>query len=287
MKKYISTFCILSLTILPLKETTIPYIKINNTLNEKLHTINQNTFIINGERGIKSIKNLIKTAFEPLGKVMYIYGGGWNEQDNGASIEAMSLGVSQNWIDFSKKQTASYDERNYNYKQDKKIIHDGLDCSAYIGWIIYNVINDGQDYVTYSYEIDDLLHQLGYGTIYTKNTFTDYKPGDIMTSHCCKHIYLCLGQCTDGSILLLHSSPPGVQLTGTYTPQGNTHSEAIKLTNQYMSTYYPEWHQKYPNSSRNASFITHYDKFEWSILSDEEGFRNMSPDEVLKAIFEE
>jgi len=253
-----------------------------------LEMSNGNSVVV-GERGVKSIKNFIKTAFEPLGNVMYIYGGGWNEADTGAGKEAMTLGLSQSWIDFSKKQNASYNSSNYDYKKNVSVIHNGLDCSGYVGWIIYNVMNDGKGYVTYSYKMDDMLAAAGYGKIYKRNTYTERRPGDIMASGCndCKHIYVCLGQCGDGSVLLLHSSPPGVQLTGTYTPQGNKNSEAIKLANEYMQKYYPEWHKKYPDSSRNTSYITHYDKFEWSVLSDAEGYRNMTPSQVLKDIFGE
>ncbi len=33
--------------------------------------------------GTKSIKGFIQTALKPLGTTMYIYGGGWNEEDTG------------------------------------------------------------------------------------------------------------------------------------------------------------------------------------------------------------
>ena len=35
----------------------------------------------------KTLENLLKTALLPIGKTMYIYGGGWNEKDTGAGIE--------------------------------------------------------------------------------------------------------------------------------------------------------------------------------------------------------
>lgn len=257
----------------------------------EVRVVNDNTFntAVTGDRGIRSIKNLIKTAFEPVGSVMYIYGGGWNEEDNGAGKESMTLGLSQNWLDFTKQQNNSYNHQNYDYKTDVNVIHNGLDCSGYVGWVIYNVLNDGVGYVTNSYKIDDMLAEKGYGSITLKENVKERKPGDIMCSGCndCKHVYISLGMCSDGSELLLHSSPPGVQLSGTYTPSGNKNSEAIKLAEKYMSKYFTDWYNKYPDNSRNASYLTHYDRFQWSILSDEEGYRNLTPEEILKDIFGE
>lgn len=245
--------------------------------------------VISGKRGVKSIKNFIKTAFEPVGNVMYIYGGGWNEDDNGAGIEAMTLGLSESWIEFTKKQNSSYNYTDYDYTKNINVIHNGLDCSGYVGWVIYNVLNDGRGYVTNSYKMDDLLAELGYGTITSKENVAEVKVGDIMCSNCndCRHVYISLGKCSDGSMLLLHASPPGVQLSGTYTPNGIKNSEAIKLATEYMKKYYTEWYNKYPENCRNTSYLTHYDRFEWSILSDDEGYRNMSPEEVLKDIFKD
>lgn len=250
-------------------------------------TNNSFSTLVKGERGERTVKNFIKTAFEPVGKVMYIYGGGWNETDDGAGKETMTLGLSQSWIDFTNKQSSSYNYKNYDYKKNVNVIHKGLDCSGYVGWVIYNVLNDGMGYVTNSYKVDDMLFEMGYGTITLKENVTEVSAGDIMCSGCndCKHIFISLGKCNDGSMLLLHSSPPGVQLSGTYTPDGSKNSEAVKLATEYMKKYYPEWYNKYPENCRNTSYLTHYDKFEWSILSDNEGYRNMSPEEILKDIF--
>lgn len=251
--------------------------------------IQNNYTVVKGERGVRSIKNFIKTAFEPVGKVMYIYGGGWNETDNGAGNEAMTLGISKSWIDFTSKQNGNYNYKNYDYKKDVNVIHNGLDCSGYVGWVIYNVLVDGKGYVTNSYKMDDMLAEKGYGKITLKENVTDSRAGDIMCSGCndCKHVYISLGKCSDGSILLLHSSPPGVQLSGTYTPKCGKNSEAVKLASECMKKYYTDWYNKYPENSRNTSYLTHYDKFEWSILSDDEGYRNMTPEKILKDIFNE
>lgn len=243
---------------------------------------------IKGERGVKTIKNLIKTAFEPVGKVMYIYGGGWNEDDNGAGKEAMTLGLSESWLDFYSKQDRFYNFKDYDYKQNINVIHNGLDCSAYVGWVIYNVFNDGRDYVTNSYKADAMLEKMGYGNITLKENVKNSKAGDIMSSGCndCKHIFISLGRCSDGSMLLLHSSPPGVQLSGTYTLDGCKYSQAVKLAEKYMKKYYCNWYNKYPENARDEKYLTHYDRFQWSALSDDEGYRDMKPEEILEDIFE-
>lgn len=242
---------------------------------------------LEGKRGLKNIKNFIITAFEPVGKVMYIYGGGWNETDSGAGKEAMTLGLSEKWLEFAKKQDNSYNFKDYDYKKDINVIHNGLDCSAYVGWVIYNVFNDDRGYVTNSYKMGTMLSKIGYGKVTSREDVKDIKAGDIMCSNCscCKHVYISLGKCSDGSTLLLHSSPPGVQLSGTFTYNGNKNSEAVNLAEKYMKIFFGEWYDRYPENSRDTSYLTHYDKFSWSVLKDEEGYGNMSPNEILKDIF--
>ena len=55
-----------------------------------------------------TLENLLKTALLPIGNTMYIYGGGWNEEDTGAGIEAITIGVSPKWVEFAIKQDSSY-----------------------------------------------------------------------------------------------------------------------------------------------------------------------------------
>ena len=42
-------------------------------------------------------------ATEPIGKCLYVYGGGWNEEDTAAGVEALSYGISPVWVDFYNK----------------------------------------------------------------------------------------------------------------------------------------------------------------------------------------
>lgn len=243
--------------------------------------------------GLKTVKNLITTAFKPVGTTMYIYGGGWNENDTSAGKETTSIGLSPTWGEFYNKQTSEYNYTNYDYKKDTSVIHLGLDCSGYIGWVIYNTLNtkNGLDgYVTSSKNIASSLAKRGFGTLTKKNCFTDYKAGDILSASCndCAHVWLCIGQCSDSSVVLLHSSPPCVMLSGTFTLNGIEKSQAIELATHYMKKYYPDCFKKFPNISRNETYLSHYDRFRWDLkteLTDPDGVTNLQADLVLKEIF--
>ncbi len=67
----------------------------------------------------------------------------------------------------------------------------------------------------------------GWGTYKKTIAVKDWKPGDIMSSP--THIYIVVGSCADGSVVLVHSSPAGVRLSGTPDKKGRTNSEAVKL----------------------------------------------------------
>ena len=58
------------------------------------------TPIVSGTPGEKTIKNLLSTAFAPVGSTLYVYGGGWNWQDNGSGNEASSIGLSKECASF-------------------------------------------------------------------------------------------------------------------------------------------------------------------------------------------
>lgn len=243
--------------------------------------------------GVHTIKNFLLTALEPVGQVMYIYGGGWNEEDTGAGIEARSIGLAPQWRDFFEKQNSSYNYSNYNYKVDNSVIHLGLDCSGFVGWALYNTINevDGLDgLVDSSRKMANNFANLGWGTLTAKGNFSDYKAGDILGGADVGHIWICIGQCDDGSVVFVHSSPPGVQISGTYTRDGRKNSQAIALASQYMQKYYPQWYSRYPDSSRDASYLRQYNRFRWEVgkkLDDPEGIQNMSVENVLKELFGE
>jgi hypothetical protein len=94
-----------------------------------------------------------------------------------------------------------------------------------------------------------------------------------------------VGECDDGSVVLLHSSPCGVQLSGTYTPEGKAGSEAVAIAEKYMWRYYPRWMTRFPDIARNEAYLTHYEQLENTYLNDDDGLRKINPDEVLDATF--
>ena len=59
-----------------------------------------------------SLEHFLEIAMEPVGQTMYVWGGGWNEEDTGAGVEAVTIGVSDQWASFFEEQDASYDYQN-------------------------------------------------------------------------------------------------------------------------------------------------------------------------------
>ena len=155
----------------------------------------------------KTLQEFLNIALEPVGQTMYVWGGGWNEEDTGAGIEATTLGLSRQWEPFFEQQSSNYDYQTTLYQ-----IHDGLDCSGYVGWVIYNLMESesGQSgYVMKSQEMASTYASYGWGTFTPYSEVTDHKPGDIFSNE--GHVYISLGTCDDGSVLLVHTSPPGVR----------------------------------------------------------------------------
>lgn len=226
-----------------------------------------------------SMNDLLEKSLLPVGKTMYIWGGGWNEADDGSGIEAVTIGVSPRWEEFASKQDASYD-----YKKTRYQIHDGLDCSGYIGWLMYNVMNDtdgNQGYVMGANVQAKTFASYGWGALLKSN---DWKPGDVCSMS--GHVWLCLGSCPDGSVLLVHSSPPGVRICGTRLANGKD-SQAVALATEVMKTYYPEWYAKYPACSVSNSYLTTAEKLRWGnkVLLDPDGLQNKNAYEIVDYLF--
>lgn len=236
---------------------------------------------------ISTVKKLIENALMPVGSTMYIYGGGWNEKDTGAGESAVTIGLSPKWKTFAEAQGADYDSSLYRYQIEK-----GLDCSGYIGWVIYNTLeheNNKPGYVFLAQEFADRLSEMELGTKSAKGSFSDYQPGDILSSDDC-HVWIAIGQCEDGSVVFVHSSPPGVSICGTVSPDGTEHSMAVQLAEKFMSERFPLWYEKYPGCSRNISYLHNYNRFRWhvgdsEILSDPDDYCSLTPEEILTDIF--
>lgn len=160
-----------------------------------------------------TMQRLFEIAMQPVGNTMYIWGGGWDEGDKTSGAGSTRIGVSPTWKAFAEKQDATYNYEEYRYEREL-----GLDCSGYVGWVVYNLFEkeDGKDgYVTFSTEMAESFANRGWGKLY-KNP-KQFLAGDIVSMD--GHIWICLGTCKDGSVLLLHSSPPGVSICGTEIPK--------------------------------------------------------------------
>lgn len=231
---------------------------------------------------------MLRIALQPVGKTMYVWGGGWNKEDNGAGKEARSIGLGDQWQEFMKKQTSSY-----NYKTTRYQIHNGLDCSGYVGWTMYNLFHtrDGEEgYVMKARDMAKNFSSRGWGSFTPSKSVKDYRPGDIMSN--ATHVYIVLGSCDDGSVVLLHASPPGVQISGTVDRQGKKNSEASRLAKKYMKKYYPEWYRKYPSKTLDKSYLKSYHQMRWKtgqdqILQDVQDLHSMDAEQVLSKLFYE
>ncbi len=229
----------------------------------------------------QSMEHLLSCALLPVGSTMYIWGGGWNEADTGAGPGATIIGTSPQWKIFYSLQ-----DNTYNYKNHKYEIENGLDCSGYIGWIVYNVFeqeNNKEGYVFKSSTIASEYSKKGWGEC-IKNPDT-FLVGDIVSMS--GHVWLSLGMCDDGSVVLLHSSPPGVSICGTKLTNGSD-SEAIQLAKHYMETYFPEWQQKYPNRAVSHSYTKNVTVLRWnsSTLFDIESYQSFDAKTTLETLFQ-
>lgn len=231
-----------------------------------------------------TLLKMFRTAMQPVGQTMYVWGGGWNETDDGAGEDARIIGVSPRWKDFFDEQGP-----DYNFNDTRYQIHDGLDCSGYIGWVLYNTFEeeDGHDgYVIHAGKIAGVLQERGYGRFITSSALEEWEPGDIFCNS--KHAGFVLGTCEDGSLLILHSSPPGLSISGTRLIDG-TDSQAMALAYRYMEEHYPDWQAKFDRCTVPSGYLAKSYAMRWDpeILPDPEGLRGMGPEDVLKAIFQE
>ncbi|MBQ4087388.1 MAG: copper amine oxidase N-terminal domain-containing protein [Clostridia bacterium] len=231
-----------------------------------------------------TVKNMLANAFLPVGKAVYVYGGAWNEEDTAAGVEAMTYGISSRWAEFYNAQSSAYNYQNTRYQ-----IHDGLDCTGYVGWTMYQLFGNSYSDIGYVYQSKKMASSYAslFGGTYTpKEQVTKRVCGDVMSSG--GHAYMVVGQCSDGSVVFLHASPPAVNLCGTAAPNGRTNSEAVKLATRYMKTYFPAHYGKFPDTSRGKAYLTDYNRMQWpeNVLPDPDGYRNMSAEAILADLFE-
>ncbi len=236
------------------------------------------------EEGPKpTVKNYLKEALKPVGKTLYVWGGGWNDEDTAAGPEALSYGVSPRWAEFFAENTRKYDFENTRYQ-----IHDGLDCTGFAGYTTYQMFGPSfatDGYVFKSGTMAENYQRLFGGEVISRDKIKKRMPGDIMASD--GHVYIVIGQCSDGSVLFVHASPPVVSLCGTVAPGGGINSEAVALARSYMIKHHSESSQRYSSFLRDASYLKNYDQYHWdrNLLSDPDGYDTMTPAEILRDLY--
>ena len=252
--------------------------------------ISNTAYISNDERlyesraDVPTVKKLLMSALEPVGNTLYVYGGGWNEDDSGAGTEAVSFGISPRWKEFFDEN-----DKDYDFEDTKYQIHDGLDCTGYVGYVTYQTFGDTFSDKGYVFPSKDMVYKYAEifgGTVIEKDSVTGYCPGDIMGKD--GHVFIVIGECDDGSLLFVHASPPVVSLCGTKTPEGKPDSEAINLAQKYMAEFYPDSYGRYMSCIRDTDFLKDYNQMHWSrgILADPDGYDKMTPEEIMMDLFE-
>ena len=272
-----------------------------------------------GVPGKLTVENFLKTALSPVGTTLYIYGGGWDWQDEREAIQTRTFGVSPDWIRFFRSQNEDYtyrdkdgDENNkdpensyYPYGRYNEYYYAGLDCAGYVSWVLNNTfgISDHENSMfSGATGTAKMLSGMGLGELSkSEDPASVLKPGDIVSIS--GHVWICLGVCDDNSVVILHSTPSisrsgqpggGVQISAI---GDNEDCEAYKLADRYMSEYYAGWYERYPAVTRSPDIyfdFTHEKAgvFTWNVdtlsgLSDPSGIRDKSAADVLKTLFGE
>lgn len=280
---------------------------------------------VQGVPGERTLKNFLATAFMPVGTTLYVYGGGWDWQDAGSAIQTRTIGVSEDWVRFFRAQDENYTYRDkdgneelkdpansyYPYGGYNEYFYAGLDCSGYVGWTIYNVMNTEnglEGCVMGSTKTAKKLADNGWGE-WTQDfarpvdyAGSDFHPGDVFSIS--GHVWMCVGTCDDGSLLILHSTAADSR---TGQPGGgpelsavgeDENCEAYQLADRYMSEYFPEWYERYPVALKDYEQYTSVEnenagKFSWNLtgenggLSDPDHYSDMTPEEILEDLFGE
>lgn len=219
-----------------------------------------------------SLRRLIEAALTPVGDTLYVWAGGWRPP------ESCRIGPSPAWHDFFVASDASYDWERHRYEHGN-----GLDCSGYVSWVLYNTFNDqagGQDFVCFARQMASSLAERGWGSLTEAGKVDGCLPGDVFSND--GHCWIGLGTCADGSVLLVHSSPPGVQVSGTPAPDGRPDSDAAGLAERIMGAY-PAWSERY--GTKLCDYLGGYRRFRWDVgvaLDDDEGLQGISAEELAE-----
>lgn len=248
--------------------------------------------------GERSVRNFLKTALSPMGSVLYVYGGGWDFQDIGSSDISRKIGISKTWKDFYSSKNEDYwfdyiEGRNdpnvsfYPVNGYNNWFFAGLDCSGYLGWVLYNTMYTDSfahpGFVMSStkfakslqddYSFGSFNHISGFmengencsysegsdNEKYFRKVISLFAPGDIVSIP--GHVYIVVGTCSDGSAVILHSSLTlsktavrggGVMLSAI-SPKGkdDKYCEAYKAVESFVSEHKDkcDFYERYDISS--------------------------------------
>ncbi len=263
-----------------------------------------------GVPGLRTLKNFLLMALMPLGSALYVFGGGWNFEDTGSNAFTRSPGLSPAWRSFFLSQDENYTYRDpfgdekkadpatsfYPYGGFNEYGWAGLDCSGYVGWTLYNTLENASGapgYVGPSTRMAKNLSARGLGSL-SRPEHPRPRAGEIASIR--GHVWISLGACGDGSILILHSTPSpsrasqpggGVQM-GAVGPSESC--EAYVLARRFMRRFCPEWFARYDACLKSPeaylSFPEEGGLFSWSreALPDPENLSALSPAELLSAL---
>jgi hypothetical protein len=237
--------------------------------------------------GLKTIKNFISTAFQPVGTTLYVFGGAWDYQDIGTSYPGRTLGISPDWVKFFDEQDSNYtyrddehkDKSYYPFNQFNEYYYAGLDCSGFVGWAVYNNLFSKsltyEGFVMGAHKQAKIFAQKNYGTwLHTVNGSTyqnpnytllaeELRPGDILSTT--GHVMIVLARCDDGSFIIIHSTPSnsktgypggGVQMSAVNPKENKSKNcEAYRLCKYYMEKYFKKWSERYEVMVSNVESV--------------------------------
>ncbi len=270
---------------------------------------------VKGIPGEKTLKNLLATALTPVGVCNYMFGGGWDWQDEGSGPQSTTIGLCSTWSDFFFRQDENYSYRDPygdEGRRDKahsycpfgefnEYYYAGLDCAGYLAWVAYNVMHNESGeagYVVGGTPTAGSFAGYGWGTFTQTFTSADFSPGSVMSIN--GHVWICIGVCADGSMVIAHASPTksvtgcpggGVQLSAIGGSKG---CEAYRLASEYTTLFYPEWARRYDVSLFDYGFYTSFSGdvaglFNWDltdgVLTDPDGYREKTAYEVLSDLY--
>ena len=227
-----------------------------------------------------TLTKFLKTMIQPVGNTLYVWGGGHDAWTDG---DGLRIGMNPKWKQFYNQQGASY-----NYTKHRYEYQNGLDCSGLVSWAVYNTYNTKSNqketaYSSTSTGFPAYLTNKGFGS-HGKVSGGTFTPGDVVSMT--GHVWVVLGMCSDGSLVIVHATPPVVQISGTVNTAGSTNSEAVKLAKAYMKKYYSDAAGKYNLCIASKAYVNNVDRFQWSSSSmrDPDGLRNMTAAQVLEKL---